>query len=176
MLELLREILPGVRSMAVLYNPADPSNAAYLEDFRARANSLGIAVRPTAFQSRNELEAAFAELAAKPVDTLFVVTDSGTSDFSDRIAALALLHRLPAFSNTPEFTGLGGLMGYGASREQLYLRSGNFVKKILDGTNPGDLAVERPARIELWINLRTARALDITVPASLLATADEVIQ
>lgn len=176
LLELLRAILPRARSIAVLHNPTDPSNAAYLRDFHARANSLGISVQTIAFQSRDELEAAFAGFATKPVDALFVVANSGTSDFSDRIAALALLHRLPAFSNTTEFTRLGGLMAYGASREQLYLRAGYFVKKILEGTHPGELAVERPARLELWINLRTARALDIALPAALLAGADEVVQ
>ena len=175
MLELLRAVVPRARSIAVLQNPEDPSDAAYLTDIRARAES-GISVQAIPFQSRDELEAAFARLATRPVDALFVATDSGTSDLSDRIAALALLHRLPAFSTTPEFTRLGGLMAYGASREQLYRRSGYFVKKILDGANPSELAVEKPARLELWINLRTAKALDIAVPAALLASADEVIK
>jgi putative ABC transport system substrate-binding protein len=176
MLELQRAILPRARSIAVLHNPADPSTAAFLKDFRVRAGVFGISARGIAFQSRDELEAAFADLGTRPPDALFVVIDSGTSDLSDRIAALARLHRLAAFSNTPEFARLGGLMAYGASREQLYLRSGYFVKRILDGARPGDLAVEKPARLELWINLRTARALDIAVPAALLAGADQVIQ
>jgi ABC-type uncharacterized transport system substrate-binding protein len=174
--ELLRALLPAAHSLAVLHNPADASNPAYLGDLRARANGHGISLRPIGFQSRDELEAAFAGFAAKPVDAVFVATDSGISDFDDRIAALALLHRLPAFSTTPEFAGLGGLLAYGASREQLYRRAGYFVKQIIDGTNPGEIAVERPARIELRINLRTASALDVAVPAALLASADEVIK
>ena len=93
-----------------------------------------------------------------------------------RIAALALINRLPTFSTSPDFTRFGGLIAYGASREQLYLRAAYFVKRILDGANPGDLPVEQPSRIELWINLRTAKALNLTVPASLLAIADEVIE
>ena len=127
-------------------------------------------------RSRDDLEAAFAALPAQRPDALQVISDSGTFDLSDRIAALALANRLPTFATSSDFAKFGGLMAYGASREQLYVRSAYYVKRILDGADPGDLPVEQPSRIELCINLKTAKALDLTVPASLLATADGVIE
>jgi len=126
--------------------------------------------------SRDELEAAFAALASQRPDALLVVADSGLFDLSDRIAALALMHRLPTFSTSPDFVKFGGLIAYGASREKLYLRATWYVKRILDGADPGNLPVEQPSKIELWINLKTAKALDLALPASLLGIADEVIE
>jgi putative ABC transport system substrate-binding protein len=127
-------------------------------------------------RSRDDLEAAFVALAAHRPDALQMIADSGLLDLSDRIAALALMHRLPMFSTIPDLTRFGALMGYGASREALYLRSTYFVKRILDGANASDLPVEQPSKIELRINMKTAKALDIAIPPSLLATADEVIE
>ena len=176
LIEFQRAILPNATSIAAIYNPANPTNLAFLKDLRERAGALGMSVGAIEVRSRDELEAAFAALPAHRPDVLQVISDSGLLDFSDRIAALALMNRLPTFSTSPDFTRFGGLIAYGASREQLYLRAAYFVKRILDGANPGDLPVEQPSRIELWINLRTAKALDLTVPASLLAIADEVIE
>lgn len=176
LLEFQRAVLPNATSIAALYNPADPTNSAFLKNLRGQAGALGMSVMPIEVQSRDELEAAFAALPARHPDALQVIQDSGTLDLSDRIAALALASRLPTFATSPDFARFGGLMAYGASRERLYLRSTYFVKRILDGANPGDLPVERPSRIELWINLRTAKVLNLTVPASLLAIADEVIE
>jgi len=175
-LEFQRMILPKAGSIAVLYNPANPANTALLKKFQERAGAMGLAMSPLAFQSREELEAAFQGLAARNPDALQVVTDSGTSEFNDRIAALAIANRLPTFSNTQEFVSFDGLLAYGASRTQLYLRSGDFVKKILDGANPGELPVEQPSRFELWINLKTARTLGLVIPQAVLTRADKVIQ
>ena len=176
LLEFQRTILPKATSIAVLHNPANPTNSALLKDLRERAGALGMSVAAIEVRSREDLEAAFAALPAQRPDVLQVISDAGLFDLIDRIAALALMNRLPTFATSPDFARLGGLMGYGASRETLYLRSAYFVKRILDGANPGDLPVEQPSKIELWINLKTAKALDLTVPASLLATADEVIE
>jgi putative ABC transport system substrate-binding protein len=176
LIEFQRSILPNARSIAALYNPANPTNQAFLRDLRERAGALGLSVAAIEVRSRDELEAAFVALAAKRPDVLQVISDSGLLDLSDRIAALALMNRFPAFSTSPEFARFGGLIAYGASREKLYLRSTYFVKRILDGANPGDLPVEQPSKIELWINMKTARALGLAIPASLLATADEVIE
>jgi putative ABC transport system substrate-binding protein len=176
LIEFQRAILPNATSIAAIYNPANPTNLAFLKDLRERAGALGMSVGAIEVRSRDELEAAFAALPAHRPNVLQVISDSGLLDFSDRIAALALMNRLPTFSTSPDFTRFGGLIAYGASREQLYLRAAYFVKRILDGANPGDLPVEQPSRIELWINLRTAKALNLTVPASLLAIADEVIE
>jgi putative tryptophan/tyrosine transport system substrate-binding protein len=175
MLELQRAVLPNGNSIAVLYNPADAPDHDVLEEIRERATASRMSVTPIAFQSRNDLEAAFGKLAKTPPAVVHVLLDPGTSDFIDRIPALALMHRLPAFASSPDFATFGGLVGYGTPREQLYLRAGVFVKTILDGANGGDLRVEQPPRSELWINRNTAKALNLSLPAPLLASADKVI-
>jgi putative ABC transport system substrate-binding protein len=176
MLELQRAILPHSRSIAVLYNPANPTNPVFLQKLRTRTRALGMSVLPVRYQSRDELEAAFGTFAPKHPDALWVISDSGTTDLSDRVAALAIAHQLPTFSNIPEFVRQDGLLAYGVSREQLYFRSGYFVKKILEGADAGELPVEQPTRLELWINLKTAGKLELTLPASLLGAADKVIE
>jgi putative tryptophan/tyrosine transport system substrate-binding protein len=176
MLEFQCMILPKAKSMAVLYNPANPANAALMKKLGERASTMGLSMSSLAFQSREDLEAAFQGLATKTPDTLQVVADSGTAEFNDRSSALALANRLPAFSNMPEFASFGGMLAYGASRTQLYLRSGYFVKKILDGADPGELPAEQPSRIELWINLKTVGALGLAIPQAVLTRADNVIK
>jgi putative ABC transport system substrate-binding protein len=175
LLDIQRAMLPNAKSIALLHNPAGQTDTRFAKDFRARAAAAGFSVQEIAFASRNELEAAFRALS-EPPDALHVMMDSTTSELADRIAALALARRLATFSNAPEFAGLGGLVACGPSREQLYRRSGYFVKKILDGADPADIPVELPARIELWVNPRTAAALDLTVPASLVAAADRIFR
>jgi putative ABC transport system substrate-binding protein len=176
MIEFQRAILPKAASIAALYNPENPTNKAFLKDLRERAGALGMSVAAIEVQSRDDLEAAFVSLAAHRPDVLQVMTDSGLFDLSDRIAALALMHRLPTFSTGPDFARFGGLIAYGASREKLYFRAAWYVKRILDGAKPADLPVEQPSKIELWINLKTAKALGLTIPAALLGIADEVIE
>jgi putative tryptophan/tyrosine transport system substrate-binding protein len=104
------------------------------------------------------------------------VSDSGNVDLSDQIATFAISQRLPSFSTFTDYALFGGLLSYGVSLRQLAIRAGHFVKRILDGVKPGDLPVEQPTRIELVINLKTAKALGLTVPPSLLSRADEVIE
>jgi putative ABC transport system substrate-binding protein len=176
MLELEHVALPKATSVAVLYNPAEPPMSSFVALLRMNANRLRLSVEPVRFASRDELETAFERLAAKPPDIVHLMVNSGTADFMDRIAALALMHRLPALANTPEFATFGGLIGYGPSREQLYLRVGIFVKKILDGANPTDLPVEQPWQAELWINQRTASALGVSLPDSVVAMADKILK
>ena len=172
MLQLQRSLLPGGAATAILYDPANPG---FLHELRSRADTLGISVAPIAFHSRDDLETAFAMFARKPPDAVQIMLDAETSDFMDRIPALALMHRLPAFANAPEFASFGGLIGFGPSRKQIYLRAGRFVKEILDGANPAGLPVEQPPRTELWINRNTARTLELSVPASLIASADKIV-
>jgi putative ABC transport system substrate-binding protein len=176
LLEFQRAILPGAASIAALHNPANPTSQTFLKNLRERAGVLGMTVTAIEVRSRDDLEAVFAAMPAQRPDLIQLISDSGLLDLIDRIAALALLDRLPAFATTPDFARFGGLMGYGASREALYLRSAYFVKRILDGANPADLPVEQPSKFELWINTKTAKTLGLTIPASLLATADEVIE
>jgi putative tryptophan/tyrosine transport system substrate-binding protein len=176
LIEFQRSILPKATLIGALHNPANPTNLAFLKSLGEYAGAAGMRAISIPITSRDELEAAFAAPPAPPPDALLVVADSGLFDLSDRIAALALMHRLPTFSTSPDFVKLGGLIAYGASREKLYLRATSYVKRILDGASPADLPVEQPSKIELWINMKTAKALDLTIPASLLATADEVIE
>ena len=176
MLELEHVALPKATSVAVLFNPAAPPMSSFVALLRMNANPLRLSVEPVGFASRDELEAAFAGMAAKPPDMIHVMVNSGTADFVDRIAALSLMHRIPAFANAPEFATFGGLVGYGPSREQLYRRVGTFVKKILDGSDPASLPVEQPWRSELWINQRTANVLGVSLPASLVTAADKVLK
>ena len=176
MLELEHVALPGAVTMAVLYDPAAPPMSSFVALLRMNANSLRLSVQPVGFASRDQLEAAFTAMAAKPPDMVHVMVNSGTADFIDRIAALSLMHRLPAFANAPEFATFGGLVGYGPSRERLLLRVGTFVKKILDGADPARLPVEEPRRSEVWINQRTASRLDVALPASIVDVADKILK
>lgn len=175
MIDLQRAVLPKGDSMGVLFNPANPPDRGFPGSLKTRAQAAGLSITPIGFQSRNELEDAFATLARQPPAAVHIVLDAGTSDFIDRIPALALLHRLPAFANAPEFATFAGLIGYGTPREPLYLRAGVFAKNILDGAKAGDLPVEQPPRSELWVNRTTARMLELSLPATLLASADRII-
>lgn len=176
LLEFQRAILPKSTSIAVLYNPDNPTNQALLRDLRGRAGPLGMSVTLFEVRSRDELEAAFTAMPRHRPDVLQVMSDSGLQDLSDRIAALALMSRLPTFSTSPDFARFGGLIAYGASRETLYFRSAYYVKRILEGANASDLPVEQPSKFDLWINLKTAKSLGLTIPVPLLAMADQVIE
>jgi putative ABC transport system substrate-binding protein len=175
LMEFPRSMLPKATLIGAIHNPANPTNLSFLKSLGEHAGAVGMRAIPIPIASRDELETAFAAIPAQHLDALLVVADSGLFDLSDRIAALALMHRLPTFSTNPDFVKFGGLIAYGASREKLYLRATSYVKRILDGAEPADLPVEQPSKIELWINLKTAKTLGLTVPPSLLGTADEVI-
>ena len=114
--------------------------------------------------------------AAAGRDALLVVADSALLDLRERIAGLALRHRLPTFSSIPEFTDAGTLLGYGPSRRDSYRRAATYVKKVLEGAKPADIPVQQPTLIELSINMQTARALGIVIPDALLARAERVIE
>jgi putative ABC transport system substrate-binding protein len=176
LLEFQRAIMPKATVIAALFNPANPSNVKFVEDLRAHASATGMTLAPVALKSPDTLDAAFAEIAAHHPDSLQVIGDSATVDLSDRIAAAALAQKLPSFSSIQTYAEYGGLLAYGHLRRTLFLRAGYYVKKILDGANPSDLPVEQPTQIELWVNLKTAKALGLTVPPTLLSLADQVIE
>jgi putative tryptophan/tyrosine transport system substrate-binding protein len=176
MLEIQREIIPTCKIMAALFNPANPSNPLYVERLRATAGESGITVMPVELASPEALGGAFDSIAARRPDALQIVADAGTVDLLDRIVALALAQKLPSFATMPEIAGFGGLAGYGPSQRQLFRRACYFVKRILEGANPGDLPVEQPTRLDLVINLKSAKTLGLEVSPSLLARADEVIE
>jgi putative ABC transport system substrate-binding protein len=176
LIQLLRAILPSVRVVAILFNPANPANREIVERLMAQAGSIGVTVRPVEFRSAGALEATFAALAGQPPEALVVMSDAAVYDLRGPISALALRHRLPTIAYVPEFTDAGALMSYGPPRRAMYRHAASYVKKILTGTKPADLPVEQPTQIELSINLQTAKALGITIPDAVLAQADRVIE
>jgi putative ABC transport system substrate-binding protein len=176
LVDLLHELLPKALTIAALFNPANPSNPLYLESARNQAGRFGISVKGYAIKSPSELDSAFGAIAAQRPDGLLVIPDAATLDLGIRIADLALQNRIPVVSTDPDLTGAGGLISYGISRRENFRRSAYFVKKILDGAKPTNLPVEQPTRIQLSVNIKTAKALGLTVPPSLLAIADVVIE
>jgi putative ABC transport system substrate-binding protein len=175
-LEFVRTIVPKATVIAALINPLNPTHPVMLDNLQAQAGALGIRVIPFELKSPDALDAVFDSIAERHPDALQIVSDSGNLDLSDRIATQALARQLPTFASTPSFAKFGGLIAYGATVEPQFIRSGYFVKKIMNGTKPADLPVEQPTRIELWINLKTAKALGLDIPATLLGRADQVIE
>lgn len=176
LLELLRTALPKATNIAVLFNPTNPSNNIFLERVRFHAVSFGITAQSFAVKSPEELNAAFSAIVEQHPQALLVIPDAGTLDMSPRIATLALENQIPVFSTDNELAGAGGLVSYGISRRDTYRHSAYFVKKVLEGVKPADLPVEQPIRILLSVNLKTAKALGLSVPPPLLVAAEEVIE
>src|SRR4029077_7859937 len=173
-LELIREVAPTAKTIAALFNPNNPGSRLILEDVRSQAAKLGITIQPIEFKGSALLDTTLETAAGR--DALVVVADSTLLDLGERIAGLALRHRLPTFSSIPEFTDAGVLVGYGPSRRDSYRRAATYVKKVLEGAKPADIPVEQPTLIELSINMQTARALGIVIPDALLARAERVIE
>ena len=175
--ELLHEALPRALRVAVLSNPANLSNPKMFKRVRDSAAGIGIAAREFEAVSPEALDTAFNAIAQHRPDVLLVLPDSVLGDRGrDRIAAFALKNRIPLVATSREAVAAGGLMSYGTKRRELYRRAATYVKKILAGAKPGDLPVEQPTKFELAINLRTAKALGLTIPQSILLRADEVIR
>lgn len=176
MLEYQRAVLPKLRTIAAIYNPGNPSNLRALEDLHARASEMGISVLPVVLRSPQDLDGAFAAIVGARPDSLQVISDSGTLDVLDRIGAFALAQRLPSFGTLGNFAEFGGLLSYGPPRRKMLMKSGYYVKRILDGANPGELPVEQPTQIELSINLKTARAIGVEIPLRFQQLADQLIE
>jgi putative tryptophan/tyrosine transport system substrate-binding protein len=170
--ELIRELLPSARRVSVLVNAPDPFSKPFLEQIRVGGAAAGVAIEPVMIHSAEELDAAFPTMERERPDAVIVQPSLPAK----RTAELALQFRLPAISFVRGIVDEGGLMSYGAEETDAYRRAAIFVDKILKGAKPADLPVEQPTRFELVINLKTARALGLTVPAALLARADEVIE
>jgi len=175
-LELIREIVPGLARIAVL---ANTSNDAVRRDWariETAARSLGVQSQLLDLRESDALGPTFDDASARRADALVVVIDAITQANQQRIVDLAMKHRLPAIYSSREFVDAGGLISYGVSYPDLYRRAATYVDKILKGTKPADLPVVQPTKFELVINLKTAKALGIEVPPTLLARADEVIE
>ena len=175
-LELLREALPKVRRVAVLSNPANPSHALAIGNVKAAGRSLGVQLKLLEARGPDQFDGAFTAMAEDRVEALLVVADSLFILHRARLAELAAKYRLPSMHGVRENVEAGGLLSYGPSNEALWRRAAFFVDKILKGAKPADLPVEQPTKFELVINLKTAKALGLTIPQSLVLRADEVIE
>jgi putative tryptophan/tyrosine transport system substrate-binding protein len=175
-LELLKEAVPGVARVAVLTSPASPYTGPFLKERESLAQALGIRLHVVEAQDPTQFEQAFAEMARERTEALMVFTDVMFITHRNRLVELAAKSRLPAVYPELEFVSAGGLMFYGTSLVDLYHHAADYADRILKGTKPADLPVEQPTKFELVINLKTAKALDLTIPRSVLLRADEVIQ
>ena len=175
-LELLKELLPHMSRVAVLWNAANPYPALVFKETERAAQTLGIEVQSLEIREPNDFGNAFEAAERHQPDALIMVEDPLTIDFRKQIADFALTHRLPAMNGFRQFVDAGGLMAYGASLSDLLRRAAGYVDKILRGAKPSDLPVEQPTKFELIINLKTAKALGIEIPPMLLARADELIE
>jgi putative tryptophan/tyrosine transport system substrate-binding protein len=175
-LELLRELVPNVTTVAHLMNPTGPTAAPEVEEARIAARSLGQQIQVLQASSESEMEAAFSTMARLRVGALHVGGDALFVDQRAQIVALAARHSLPASYFEREFVAAGGLMSYGTSQADAYRLAGVYAGRILKGEKPADLPVLLPTKFELVINLKTAKALGLTVPLTLQAAADEVIE
>jgi putative tryptophan/tyrosine transport system substrate-binding protein len=175
-LELLCSAFARCNGIAVLYNPREPATKRELEETEAGARSLGITLKPVAARHSEDLEQAFVEAAHGQVEGLLVFTHGFTVLNSARIIEMAARRRLPVLYGWREFVEEGGLMSYGPDIQTLVRQATIYVDRILKGEKPSDLPVQQPTRLELVINLKTAKKLGLTIPAGLLLRADEVIE
>ena len=175
-LELLKALNPGVSRIAVLKHPAIAAHDAIWKEALSSARSLGLTVVAVDFRSVEELEAAFAAIAREKAEGLLVPQSPIVVFGRTQLLRLAAKGRLPAVYQSSSFVADGGLMSYGPHELDLWRRSAGYVDKILKGAKPADLPVEQPTKFELVINRRTAKALGLTIPQSLLISADKVIE
>lgn len=175
-LELVKEMLPGAVRVAVLWNPTNSSEVEEFTETETAAHTLGVELKSLEVRQPSDFEPAFLAASSERADTIIVVGDPLTQTRRGELVELAARYRLPAMYETREFVDTGGLMAYGPSLADLYRRSAGYVDRILKGTRPADLPVEQPTRFDLFVNLTTAQGLGITIPQSVLARAQEIIQ
>ena len=175
-LELLRELVPKVTIIGVLVNPANPGAESYVRDAQEAALVLGQRIHVLHASTAGEIDAAFATLAQLRAGALLVITDAFFIGRREQLVTLAARHGVPAIYDLGDFVTAGGLISYGPSPADGYRQVGVYAGRILKGAKPVDLPVIQPAKFELEINLKTAKALGLTVPLSLLGRADEVIE
>ncbi len=174
-LQLLKEAVPNVSRVAVLWNPANPLHRALLKEIEAAAPSLRLQPIVVAVRSRDDFGNAFAEIASVRADALFV-SETMTPGARRQLVDFAAKNRLPTMFMNRDYVVAGGLMSYAPNFSEGFRRAAKYVDKILKGARPGDLPVEQPTKFESVINMKTAKALGLTLSPSILARADEVIQ
>jgi putative tryptophan/tyrosine transport system substrate-binding protein len=175
-LDLLRQAVPGLRRVAILWNPASPSTAVSWQETQAAARAAGIELHSLEVRSPDELEGLVTAAGRGQAQALLPLLDELTLSHRARIADLARANRLPSMLDRREFAADGGLMSYGPSYLDMHRRAAVYVDKILRGAKPGDLPMERPTTFDFVINLKTAQALGLTIPQSVLVQATEIIQ
>jgi putative tryptophan/tyrosine transport system substrate-binding protein len=175
-LELLKEALPATTRVAVLWRPGNDSHSLQLKDLQAAAPTLGLAVLPLPVRNLAEIENAFVKLKAERASAVQLLGDALLTSHHGRIAQLALENRVASMYTLRAFANAGGFIAYGADFRDLFRRAAVYVDKIFKGARPADLPVEQAAKFDLVINLRTARAIGVTVPQGVVLRADHVIQ
>jgi len=175
-LQLLKEVIPSVSRAAFLWNPDNASHPAQLKELQAAAPRLDMQLLPVAVRSADELDSAFAAMMRERADAFLMTADPLHQRSIRRIIDFLTQNRLPGMFLTREIVVAGGFMSYGASLPELFRHGASYVHRILQGTKPADLPVERPMKFELAINLKTAKAFGLTIPPTLLFQVDEVIQ
>jgi ABC-type uncharacterized transport system substrate-binding protein len=175
-LELLKRIAPDVTRVAVIYDPSQPSSAGFLRMIETGASSLAVGFTTAGVRDAAQIEHAVTAFASQPNGSLIVFPSTVAAVHRDLIITLTARHRLPAVYPYRLFVAAGGLASYSPDLLDLYRRAASYVDRILKGEKPADLPVQAPTKYEFIINLKTAKALGIDVPASLLARADEVIE
>ena len=175
-LELLRELVPAAARVAVLVNPTSPNTEATLRDVEAAARAMGLQIQVLNASTSGEINAAFATFVRERPDALFVGNDPFFTSRRVQLVHLAARHAVPATYSARQFAEVGGLMSYGANLTDAFRQVGVYTGRILKGAKPADLPVVQASKFELVINAETARMLGLTVPPTLLARADEVIE
>jgi putative tryptophan/tyrosine transport system substrate-binding protein len=175
-LQLLKELLPSLARVAILYNTGDRNKEWEYKQSQDAADKLKLILRAYEARSSIEIDEAFTRMIEDHMQALIILNDVLTVPHQKKLADLALANRLPAMFGFREFTEMGGLISYGASGTAMSRRAASYVDKILKGSSPGDLPIEQPTRFELVVNLKTAKALGLEIPPNFLARADEVIE
>jgi putative ABC transport system substrate-binding protein len=176
LLELLKEAVPGLARVAVLWNPATPSHGPGLNAVEDRGRALGVRLQPVAVHSETEFDSAFAGIIREHAGGVLVLSTPLFIAGARPLAERAMKHKLPTMFGPRVHADAGGLLSYGPDRADLFRRAATYVDMILKGTKPSDLPVQQPTKFEFVINLKTAKALGLTIPQSVLLRADHVIQ
>jgi putative ABC transport system substrate-binding protein len=175
-LEVLRELAPDAKRLGFLVNPNSATTAIQVRQVQAAARTVGVDIDVVTAATAAEIDAAFAELVRRGIAGLVMGADPFFQVRANQVIVLAARHRLPTIHEWPEFVRAGGLVAYSADRIEMWRQMGVYVSRILNGAAPGELPVMQPTKFELVVNLKTARALGLKVPASFLQIADEVIE
>jgi putative ABC transport system substrate-binding protein len=175
-LELLHELLPDKTTVGVLVNPTNPNASSQVNDLQGAARSLGLQLAVFGASTPKEIDDAFGQLTEREIPGLVITADGFLISRQDQLVALSARHSVPTIYPLSQYVAAGGLMSYGASLSDAFRQTGRYVGRVLKGTPPSDLPVLQAANFEMVINLKTARALGLTVPQSLLARANEVIE